>query len=146
MKLPRLLHIKFLAKKCGQLLDHRFTSLGLTDTKVRTLSALAHHSPLTATDLLPWTEVEKASLTTLLQSLEREGYIERQPHPTDGRAVLLSITDEGREVQRKAFDALHKADEDLFSVFTDEDSQEFRRLCDLLFARLDELGVGCRRK
>jgi DNA-binding MarR family transcriptional regulator len=143
MKFPSLIRIKILAKKCGQLLDHRFAPMGLTDTKTRILSALAHRSPQTATDLLPWTEVEKASLTALLQSLEREGLIERAPHPTDRRAVLLTITEAGREAQRAAIDALVKADRDLLSVFSEEEAAEFNQLCDRLFARLGELSGDC---
>ena len=147
MKFPALIRIKILAKKISQFMDQRFAPIQLTDTKVRILSALAHHpEPLTATDLLPWAEVEKASLTGVLQSLEREGLIERQPHPTDGRAVLLTITDAGREAQRRAFEVIGKADADLLSVFTKEEAEEFDRLCGLLFHRLEELGVSFRRR
>jgi DNA-binding MarR family transcriptional regulator len=146
MKFPPILWVKLLAKKFNQLLDSRFAPIGLNDTKTRMLSALAHHSPLTATDLLPWAEVEKASLTGLLQSLERDGLIVREPHPTDRRAVQLSITDKGRDVQQKAFDAIGKANDDLFAVFTEEERGEFERLCGLLFSRLEDLGVACRRK
>ena len=144
MKFLPLLHLKALGRKCGQLLDNRFAPIGLTDTKVKILFALAHHSGLTAKDLLPWTEVEPASLTALLQGLERDGLIAREPHPTDRRAVVLSITEAGREAQRQARDILHTASHDLFAPFTPEQSEEFERLCGLLFARLDELGVGCR--
>jgi DNA-binding MarR family transcriptional regulator len=146
MRFPPLIQVKFLAKKCGQLLENHFAPLGLNDTKTRILMALARYSPLIATDLLPWAEVEKASLTGLLQSLERDGLIVREPHPTDRRAVSLSITDKGRDVQQKAFAAIGKADDDLFSVFTAEERAEFERLCGLLFARLDDLGVPCRHR
>jgi DNA-binding MarR family transcriptional regulator len=146
MRFPPLIQVKFLAKKCGQLMDQRFATLGLNDTKTRILMALARHSPLTATELLPWAEVEKASLTGLLQSLERDGLIVRGPHPTDRRAILLSITDAGREAQQKAFAAIREANDDLFSVFSEAEKEEFQRLCGLLFARVEELGVPCRRR
>jgi DNA-binding MarR family transcriptional regulator len=90
--------------------------------------------------------VEKASLTGLLQSLERDGLIVRGPHPTDRRAILLSITDAGREAQQKAFAAIREANDDLFSVFSEAEKEEFKRLCGLLFARVEELGVPCRRR
>ena len=146
MNFPSLIRIKILARLSGQLLDQRFAPLGLNDTKVKTLSALTHHSPLTATELLPWTEVEKASLTGLLLSLEREGLIMREPHPTDGRAVLLSITDKGHEIQKKAIEALKKANEELCSALTSEETEELERLCGLLFARFKEMGIGHHRE
>ena len=118
MKFPPLIQVKILSKKCSHLLDRHFAPIGLNDTKARLLTALAYHSPLTATDLLPWAEVEKASLTGLLQSLEREGLTERKPHPTDRRAIHLSITDAGQVAQQKAVEAIGRANEELFSVFT----------------------------
>lgn len=142
MKFFPLLHLKVIGRRIGQLLDSRFAPLGLTDTKAKILGALTHHPELTAKDLLPWTEVEKASLTELLRGLERDGLILRKPHPTDGRAILLSISDAGRAMQPRIIEALEKASDDLFSVFTEEEAEEFNRLCGLLSSRLEELGIG----
>jgi DNA-binding MarR family transcriptional regulator len=36
-----------------------------------------------------------------LAMLERDGLVERRPHPTDGRQVLFALTDEGVEARRK---------------------------------------------
>ncbi len=42
------------------------------------------------------------SMGELVQELERRGYVERVPDPSDGRARLVRLTDEGREVVRTA--------------------------------------------
>lgn len=144
MKFFPLLHVKVLGRRVGQLLESRFAPVGLTDTKAKILGALAHRPDLTARDLLPWTEIEPASLTEVLQSLERDGLIERKPHPKDRRSIQLSLTDAGYAAQRRSLEALEAAHEDLFSVFTPAEAEEYERLSKLLSERLEELGIGCR--
>lgn len=41
-------------------------------------------------------QVHPTSVTSAVDRLETQGFVERQPHPTDRRAVLAAITDEGR--------------------------------------------------
>lgn len=52
--------------------------------------------------------IPKPNLTALVDALEHEGWLERQPHPEDRRASLLRLTTEGRRFARKqsgGFDA-----------------------------------------
>lgn len=39
-------------------------------------------------------------VTALVQALEADGFVERHPHPTDGRSTLGAITDGGLKVQQ----------------------------------------------
>lgn len=54
-------------------------------------------------------QVHPTSVTNSTDRLERAGLVRRRPHPTDGRATLVEITDEGRRVAEKATDALNAA-------------------------------------
>jgi DNA-binding MarR family transcriptional regulator len=40
--------------------------------------------------------VTKQSTSEVVATLEREGFVRRAPHPSDGRARVLLLTDEGR--------------------------------------------------
>lgn len=51
-------------------------------------------------------QVHPASVTNAVDRLEAVGYVRRVPHPTDGRAVLAELTEEGRRVVRRATEAL----------------------------------------
>lgn len=42
------------------------------------------------------------SMSELVASLERRGYVERRPDPSDGRARLVCLTPEGQKMVRKA--------------------------------------------
>ncbi len=43
-------------------------------------------------------QVHPASVTSAVDRLERQGFVRREAHPTDGRATLAVLTDEGRAV------------------------------------------------
>jgi DNA-binding MarR family transcriptional regulator len=47
-------------------------------------------------------QVHPTSVTSLVDRLERSGYVRRTPHPTDGRTTLATLTAAGREVARRA--------------------------------------------
>ncbi|HEY1712477.1 MAG TPA: MarR family transcriptional regulator [Solirubrobacteraceae bacterium] len=53
-------------------------------------------------------QVHPASVTNLVDGLERAGYVQRASHPTDGRTTLATITPAGRAVARDATEALHQ--------------------------------------
>lgn len=53
-------------------------------------------------------QVHPTSVTNLVDGLERLGYVERVPHPTDRRTTLAAITERGREVAGAATDSLHE--------------------------------------
>lgn len=67
--------------------------LGLT-----LLGLLNQRGPMTPGQLAAAERVQPQTLTRALASLEAEGSILRQAHPTDGRRALLSITPAGRHV------------------------------------------------
>ncbi|MDP3714713.1 MAG: MarR family transcriptional regulator [Mycobacteriales bacterium] len=52
-------------------------------------------------------QVHPTSVTNAVDRLEAAGLVERLPHPTDGRATLVSLTDEGRRTALKATEALN---------------------------------------
>src|SRR5215472_14330484 len=54
------------------------------------LAALAAHE-----------KVQPPSITRVIASLEERGLIQRMPHPSDRRQVVLTVTDQGRDVVKQ---------------------------------------------
>jgi DNA-binding MarR family transcriptional regulator len=52
-------------------------------------------------------QVHPTSVTNLVDGLERVGYAQRAPHPSDRRTTLATITPRGREVAQSATEAMH---------------------------------------
>lgn len=69
-------------------------------TTASTLSRLARNGPQRLTRLAAEEGVAQPSMTQLVQRLVKQGLVARVGDPEDGRVVLVSITDAGREVLR----------------------------------------------
>lgn len=54
-------------------------------------------------------QVHPTSVTNAVDRLSQAGLVERLPHPTDGRATLVSLTEDGRRIALKATEALNAA-------------------------------------
>ncbi|MFB4273774.1 MULTISPECIES: MarR family winged helix-turn-helix transcriptional regulator [unclassified Nonomuraea] len=64
------------------------------------LHTLDRRGPLRLTDLTATEQLKQPALTSLVANLVRDGLVSRRPDPRDGRAVLLDLTPEGRDVVR----------------------------------------------
>jgi DNA-binding MarR family transcriptional regulator len=53
-------------------------------------------------------QVHPTSVTNTVERLGRAGLVQRQPHPTDGRANLVAITPQGRDLALQAARALNR--------------------------------------
>jgi DNA-binding MarR family transcriptional regulator len=62
------------------------------------LHSLSRGGPMRLTDLLATEQIKQPALTSLVSRLEGGGLISRRPDPSDGRAVLLSLTPAGQTV------------------------------------------------
>ena len=62
---------------------------------LRAQRELHGESTLTQTQLAEATGIEKSSLVLFLDALERDGWVERGRHPTDRRAHIIHLTEEG---------------------------------------------------
>ncbi len=92
------------AETAGEALYRLLTDLirrmprDLSLTALSTLATLDRLGACRITDLAVTEGVAQPSMTTLVTNLERAGYVERGPHPTDGRATLASLTPAGRDL------------------------------------------------
>ncbi len=68
----------------------------LTQNQLSVLASLELAGALTPRELSDAERVQPPTMTKLLAKLEERGLIQRSPHPTDGRQVLLSATETGR--------------------------------------------------
>lgn len=53
-------------------------------------------------------QVHPTSVTSTIDRLERDGLVERSPHPDDRRATLVTLTGDGKKLAEKATTALEE--------------------------------------
>ncbi len=81
---------------------------GLPFGRVRALRRLLNRS-LTLRELAEITSSDAPATTVLVNDLEERGLIVREPHPTNRRAKLVSLTPAGRELAVRAAREMEKA-------------------------------------
>jgi DNA-binding MarR family transcriptional regulator len=70
----------------------------LTVTQLSALTSLELAGALTPRELADVERVQPPTMTKIVAKLEERGLVQRTPHPTDGRQVILSSTDLAREI------------------------------------------------
>ena len=69
-----------------------------------------------------------STLTSVLDRLESEGLLSRQPNTEDRRSILIAVTARGRRVGRAARKAVEEFEEEILQHLTGKDLKGFRRV------------------
>ncbi|MFD9411633.1 MarR family winged helix-turn-helix transcriptional regulator [Streptomyces sp. NPDC059989] len=94
---------------------------GLSATESKTLDLLQQRGPLTAKELSQHTALAPASVTGLIDRLERKGYVRRVKHPTDKRRILVEALPDRLDALRPVFDDWAREVSELCGEFTTEE-------------------------
>lgn len=77
-----------------------------------TISRSVRKGHVSLADLSQKTMLAPSALSQMLRSLERRGFVEREPSPQDRRAVVVRLTADGkvlaRTINRKMYDRVDK--------------------------------------
>ena len=76
-------------------------SEGLGWSLASAMARLDKMGPMTTAELARAEAVRPQSMGSFLAELEQEGLVRREPHPTDGRQILFSLTEAGVEARRQ---------------------------------------------
>ena len=68
--------------------------------------------------------ISRASVTSLIDSLERRGYVRRAPHSTDRRMLLIELTDTGRQVAQDFRVLIHQQEKAWMDVLTEQEQNQ----------------------
>ena len=73
----------------------------LSNAHLRALAVLTREEEVTAGDLARAAELNPATVTAMIDHLERDGYVERRRYDGDRRVCLVVLTPKGREGMRR---------------------------------------------
>lgn len=117
------------------------SEVGLLPNEHALLSTLHGRGPCHQKELAARVVLDPGDIIAYLDSLERGGNIVKERDPKDRRRQIISLTDEGRELLRRADDTLDVAESDLFSCFDDEQREWFVASLGRLFRHLNGRGL-----
>ncbi|WP_245955007.1 MarR family winged helix-turn-helix transcriptional regulator [Fontibacillus phaseoli] len=100
----------------GKLLDP-----DLTAQQYLILQILSKTEQRNSSELAQELDVTLPAVTNLTNKLVRKGYLERRTSDTDRRSVNLSLTEQGREVEKRLLTKYKELTRHLWSQFTERE-------------------------
>ena len=96
---------------------------GLNRTDMRALDILGQAGPLAPTDLARQLGFTTGGVTTVLDRLERAGYIRRRPDTSDRRRLVVEATAATTARDQEVFGDLIRQTGELLATYTDDQLQ-----------------------
>ena len=89
------------------------------------LGILRDHGTMTPSELGERLIVTRATVTGLLDSLERTGFVRRSPNPADRRSLVVEITPAGLAVAQELRTIVHRNEKAWMSSLSDAELQGY---------------------
>jgi DNA-binding MarR family transcriptional regulator len=111
------------------LLGELLKPYGITSKQFALLAFLWKQDDLSQTELSERAEIDRTTLSGMIDRLEKVGLVKRMPSPEDRRAYLVKLTQKGAALEEELTGLALQVRKDLFSRFADG---EYEQLCMLL--------------
>lgn len=101
------------------------SNIDVNRTQLRALVFIKNNGEITMTDLCEKLNIEKGSLTTMVDDLTKKGYLTRTRDLRDRRKYILNLTNEGDVIAKDFLEELGKKLESRFLELSEEDRDKF---------------------
>ena len=131
---------------CTQLVEQEIRTMlrekfDMTLPRFELLSALDRVADgLTMSELSRWLMVSKGNVTGIAERLSEDGFIVREPTPTDRRSFVVTMTEKGRTAYKEMELEYEKLLDKLFDDLTLDDSDMFAGMLAKIKESVEELG------
>ena len=117
----------------GAVFFERMAAYGLKQADYSVLSLLAHNPGATSRQLCNTLDILPPNLVSLVATLDSRGLIERRPHPHDGRAVGLHLTEAGEKLIGEAEQTVAQLEADASARLTARERETLIRLLQKIY-------------
>ncbi len=118
------------------LLAMRGENLGTAE--IDCIHAVRHHPGITQTELAQMLNTDKPAIARRTASLERKGYLRREPNPEDGRSQLLYATEQAEGLRNAKAEAENAFYDYLMAGLNEAQQTAFLDTLDALYRRSKE--------
>lgn len=112
----------------------RLVSTDVSSVQYGILAALARLGTLSQRQLCDEVDLDRSTIADLVARMERRGLIERRRDPEDARRKNVTLTDFGREEQRRLLPLVDEVERELTGGLDDDDRDALRRTLRILLA------------
>lgn len=128
---PLYVCAKEIVKKYKPYLDE----IGLTYTQYITMMAMWEHGELSVKELGEYLFLDSGTLTPVLKTLEKKGFLSRKRSSKDERMLVVTLSDSGRDLREKAVEVPFKM-QGCMSI-DEKDAADLYRILHKMMANID---------
>jgi DNA-binding MarR family transcriptional regulator len=107
-------------------------------SQLSALTTLANEGAMTPGALAIRERVRPPSMTRVIASLADEGFVDRAPHPVDGRQVVVSVSESGAELVKAVRRARQEWLAERLATLDSNKRSILREAADIMSALVDE--------
>ncbi len=111
-----------------QFLNQNLDRLSLTSAQGMVIHSLGEENNVMFNHLGEKLNLTSATLTGIVDRLEKTGFVERQPNPKDRRSVLVALTEAGEDILPEIRSTMVSANKEFLSGLSIEEEIMFRGL------------------
>lgn len=133
-------YLRSIVHAMKQMLDNKLLPYDITNQQARLLGdldqRLRREEEIVQKDLERSMKLRGPSITSLLQGLERKGFISRSTGNEDGRTKQVDITEKGRALIEEVESSFEELEQLLVEGMSEEEKAAFLRLLRISFLNL----------
>ena len=114
------------------------TEKGLSPQRLRILGSIHDRGPRIMSELKEELGVTATNITALVDSLEKDGLVMRQAHPSDRRATVIELTNKAKSEMSLGCTEYKDRVAELFSELNDSECKEFTKTLEKLWNKLQK--------
>ncbi len=137
-KAPPSMLINEISKLFNDRMRQKTEALGMAEGWRRMLFHLSRNDTLTQLELARRTHLSTPAVSVTLQKMEAEGLVDRKADPNDQRAILVQLTEAGREADRNVRCAIRETEQQMLEGITPEELLEVRPILEKMYFNLAE--------
>jgi DNA-binding MarR family transcriptional regulator len=103
-----------------------------TLTQLSAMASLHRHGPMSPRELAARERVQPPSMTRVIAALAEGGFIDRSPHPTDGRQTVVALTEAGRRYVDEEVSARERWLDSQLAELSAEERAVLRRAAEII--------------
>jgi DNA-binding MarR family transcriptional regulator len=112
--------------------------VGIPMHEGRCLAAIGSFSPLSVNDLARRANLDKGQASRAAQSLVDQGLVRKAASATDGRGVVLTVTNKGERIWLRAMALIERRNAEIVSCLDAAEREQFDHLLERLVSHARE--------
>lgn len=111
-------------------------ALPLAPAQYRVLIELWQTEGLTQQALVQKLDIEQPTVGSTINRMERDGLVQRKPHPRDGRSQVICLTEKAKKLKGPATKAANNINQTALLDFSEAEKNQLFEFLDRIIGRL----------